>query len=286
VKKLILYAKVARLQAIFLSVLPIVCFYLYGTRNGGDLNLKAFSFVAISIVLFHLSANTISEFRDFKKGVDDPESEWPRYRIVSGIVDPKHILKIGMTSFIFAAFSGIMAVLSASLALIIPGLIGAFLALFYSEWPIGYKYKGLGECGVLIAYGPLTGVSCTLALTNTFCINDILFSMPIGILTASVLLANNIRDYKFDIKSTKTITTIFGQKTSYILLFTMIHIAFFLVLIMVYTDTLPKSGFMLFATYPIIFMSIKLVGKPRFVDVFGVLHSSYCIVLSIILSFR
>jgi 1,4-dihydroxy-2-naphthoate octaprenyltransferase len=286
VKKLILYAKVARLQAILLSALPIMCFYLYGIRDGSTLNIRAFLSVSASIILFHLSTNTISEFRDFKKGVDDPESEWPRYRIVSGIVNPKHILWIGIISFVLAALSGVTAVLLSSPILIIPGLIGASLALFYSEWPIGYKYRGLGEIGILIAYGPLTGFSCIFALTGTVCLNDLLFSMPIGILTASVLLANNIRDYRFDIKSIKTVATIFGLKASYILLFALVHLAFFLILIMVYTQTLPKTGFALFATYPIIFASIKLIGKPRFVDVFGVLHASYCIVLSMVLLAR
>jgi 1,4-dihydroxy-2-naphthoate octaprenyltransferase len=207
---LILYAKVARLQAIFLSVLPIASLYLYSLHITHPLNVKTFLFVTISIVFFHLSANTISEFSDFKNEVDDPESKWPKYRIVSGIVNPKHILWIGRISFVVASLSGCVAVLLSSPVLIIPGIVGASLALFYSERPIGYKYRGWGEVGVLIAYGPLIGFSCIFALTNTFSLNDLLFSAPIGMLTASVLLANNIRDYKFDLQRTKTVATILG----------------------------------------------------------------------------
>ena len=109
--KIILYAKVARIQALFLSILPCILSYCYCNRyyNNINFNLKPFIFTCLSFVLFNLAVNTISEYRDCINGIDDPNSPGTKYRLVTGIVPKRNILIIGITSFIIASICGIFA---------------------------------------------------------------------------------------------------------------------------------------------------------------------------------
>ena len=272
VSKVLLYAKVARAQTLLMSTLLILCGFLYSNYHYEIINYKSFACVGLSILFFHLTTNTISEYRDCKKGVDDIHSPGTKYRLISGIIPQKHMLIFGITSFILAAIFGIIAVFIGQIFLIIPGLIAAGIALFYSEWPFGFKYKALGEVCVFLIYGPLIFSSCILSLTQQISLNDLLFSIPFGLLTANVLLANNIRDYEFEKGKTVTLTIKFGLKFSYFLLFFMTHLAFLFIPFFVYKDILPNIGFSVFLSYPIIFLSIKKIGKPDFIDIFGFLQ--------------
>jgi 1,4-dihydroxy-2-naphthoate octaprenyltransferase len=241
----------------------------------------AYIFVSIAILLFHLSVNTVSEYRDCLKGVDDGNVDGPRYRLVTGIVEAKYVLRLGISAFLTAIASGIMATITSSLILLVPGFVGAGLALFYSEWPIGYKYKALGEIGVFIAYGPLLVFSCIFSLANQVCWQDMLISIPIGLLTMCVLLANNIRDFDFDLGKTKTLPSVMGLKIAYTILFSSVHLSFAIVPILIYLGLITKMGFIIFLAYPIIFTTIKTINSSKFVDVFGIIQAVFCGLLAI-----
>ncbi|MDR1034905.1 MAG: prenyltransferase [Holosporales bacterium] len=281
--KIILYAKVARAHALCISVGPIVCCYLYGRRHfNSSLNTWAFFFVAIAIIFFHLSVNTISEYRDCLKKVDDGNVNGPTYRLAAmPSVRPVCILRLGLVAFSLAVLSGITAVFMSSKFLLIPGIIGAGLALFYSEWPIGYKYKALGEIGVFIAYGPLLVLSCLFSLLNQCSWRNILISIPFGLLTMCILLANNIRDFDFDRGKIKTLPMIIGLKAAYAVLFSAVHLSFMTVPILIYIGSIGKMCLLSLLAYPIIFNTIKRFNSPSFVDVFGVIQAVFCFLLAV-----
>ena len=271
--KLVLYAKVSRIQALFLSILPCILSYCYCKRyyNNNVFNLRAFIFTCLSFVLFNLSVNTISEYRDCINGIDDPNSPGTKYRLVTGIVPKYNVLIIGITSFIIASICGIFALYYSSLILLIPGVIGAGIALFYSEIPLKLKYRALGEICVFICYGLLLGFSTVFSLTNHFNIKDIFIFIPGGLLITCVLLANNIRDYYFDLNKTKTLVTQIGLKKSYIILYLIANLSFIIDIILVYFGILPKSVLYTLISYPILLLSIKLKNHPKFINCFGIL---------------
>jgi 1,4-dihydroxy-2-naphthoate octaprenyltransferase len=225
--------------------------------------------------------NTISEYRDCEKEVDYQDSPGPKYRLITGIVPRKNILYLGITSFVIASILGIIAVFLSGIKILFAGLFGAALSLFYSEYPFGYKYKALGELGVFLAYGPVLCFACIVALTNSFSLLDLLLSIPFGLITTSVLLANNIRDYDYDKTKIKTLVTVVGLKWAYAILFFIINTAFLIILLLIYIETIPKSCFLVFASYFTLFLTAKRIGKPNFVDIFGILQALFCALLCI-----
>lgn len=268
--QIILYAKVARIQALFLSILPCILSYFYCNKIYCKFNIKSFIFTCLSFILFNLAVNTISEYRDCIKGIDNPKSPGTKYRLVTGIVPKENVIIIGILAFISASICGVFALYFSSWPLLIPGIFGACIALFYSEC-LGLKYKSLGEICVFLCYGVLLGFSTVFALTGQCCIKDILVFIPGGLLITCVLLANNIRDYSFDLGRTNTLVTKIGLKKSYILLYSIANLSFIINIILIYLQILPKNIIYTIITYPILLLSLKFKDHPKFINFFGIL---------------
>ncbi|MDR3224484.1 MAG: prenyltransferase [Holosporales bacterium] len=284
-KTLVLYSRVARIHALVMSVLSVVISYLYTLSRYGDvpLNFKAFLLVAGTILLFHLAANTISEYRDCENGVDDVHSPDTKYRLITGIVPRKHVFAMGIVSFCLAGILGVLALICGTLWLLMPGIIGAGLSLFYSEKPFGLKYKAFGEICVFLAYGPLLFSSCILSMTKSLSMSDVAFSIPFGLLTTTILLANNIRDCEFDRGKTKTIVTEFGLKFSYAAIIAMTYVTLVSMPIFVLLEIVPRGTLLTLLTYPVAFLATKKVGNSGLMNTFGLLHTTFFV--SVIIGF-
>lgn len=275
VHSILLYARVSRAHTLLMPALLIICAYMYTKYHYKVYSMRSFSFVSLSIVLYNLAANTISEYRDCERGLDDAHSPGTKYRLITGIVPKKHILHIGITAFILASISGILALISRPYTLLFPGILAAFITFCYSEQPFGLKYKALSEICVFVTYGFLIFSSCILSLTHTLCPKDLLFSIPFGLLTANVVLANNIRDYRFEQGKTVTIPIKYGLKFSYSLLFLMVHLAFLCIPFFVYFNIMPKLGFISLLAYLFIFPSIQKINSSAFINCFGLMQATF-----------
>lgn len=280
-KTIATYAKVARAQILFMPLLLISCSFLYSRYHYEIIAYKSFICVAFSILFFNLAVNTISEYRDCKKGVDDQYSPGTKYRLISGILPEKNVLIFGIITFLIASVLGLIALFFGPKTLLIPGLFAAFIVVFYSEWPFGLKYKALGELCVFLVYGPLIFSACILALSYRLSLEDLIFSIPFGIFTVNVILANNIRDYEFEKGKTLTVPIKFGLKFAYFLLFFETHLAFLMIPFFIYQGIMPKTGFISFFAYPLIILSIKKIGSPKFINIFGILQTLFTILASL-----
>ncbi len=279
--KIFLYAKIARAQTLLMTISLILCSFLYAKYNYKSNFNFAFMYVALCILFFHVAANAISEYRDCIKGVDNKHSPGTKYRLITGLVPYKNIYYLGIISFSSASIVGIISLFIGPILLIIPGLIAAGIVFFYSENPLGLKYKALGELCVFLGYGPLLFSSCILSLTNHLYLCDLIFSVPFGLLTTCVLLANNIRDYEFEQGKTVTLTIKYGLRFSYFLLFFMVNLSFLFIPFLVFQDIIPFYSFWVFLVYPLIFFSIKKIGKPEFINIFGILQVSFTLIICI-----
>jgi 1,4-dihydroxy-2-naphthoate octaprenyltransferase len=120
-----------------------------------------------------------------------------------------------------------------------------------------------------------------LALTNQLRWQDALVSIPFGLLTMCIVLANNIRDFDFDRKKIKTLPVVIGLRAAYYILFTAVHLSFASIVFLINIGVLPKLSFLSLLAYPILFVTIKTITSPKFVDVFGVMQAIFCCLLAI-----
>ena len=172
-----------------------------------------FSWILFLLTLFagifvHLASNLLNDYFDVKNGVDFDSVSTAKYRphpLLEGKISSQSVFWVSMIMYLISSAIGIYLVATRGTTLLWIGLIGIILALTYTAPPLKYKYKGLGELGVLLIWGPLMIGGSYFIQTLTINWPIIIISIPIGLLVVLVLLINNIRDYESD-KSQKIIT--------------------------------------------------------------------------------
>jgi 1,4-dihydroxy-2-naphthoate octaprenyltransferase len=212
-------------------------------------------------------------------GVDAIHSPATKYRLVTGIVSRKHVLCIGVAAFVSASILGVAAVMMGRKVLLLPGLIGACISISYSEKPLMLKYKPCGEVCVFLAYGPLLFASCILSLVGHISAADVIFSVPFGLMTAVILLANNIRDYKYDLGKASTLVTKLGVRYSWILLLAMLHIAYAVIIVLACCEVLPMTSFLVLITHPLTIIAFRKRRDTGMVNILGILHIGFYLII-------
>ena len=112
----------------------------------------------------HVAANVVNDVYDFRSGVDTlaPTRDSPDFGgsnvLTGGLMTPGEGSAWGVGFAVVALSLGAMIALSAGWGVFLPALAGALIAFQYVAPPLrfGYLGHGLGELGILIAFGPLT----------------------------------------------------------------------------------------------------------------------------------
>ncbi len=215
-------------------------------------------------ILLHAAVNVWNDYYDYMYGVDSPRAGTAIYRphpLVHGLMSPKHVQLLAVASAVTGIAIGIaIAVAGRWLALLLGG-IGLLLAYGYTGPPFKLKYRGLGEITVLITWGPLITGGAYYVARGILDINVMLASLPLGILVAAVLLANNIRDIDADRRANvKTLAVVLGRELSLKLYGSMIALAYVIQTLLVATGILPVLSLLSLATLP---TAIRLIARFR-----------------------
>lgn len=155
----------------------------------------------IGAISLHAFANVINDYFDTLYGVDKQNAPTARYRphpIISGLFEPHQVIKIALTYLFTATIMGMILYIWERPLILILGILGALISFEYTGPPLKYKYKGLGELAVFTMWGPIMFLGAYYAQTKLLTINSLIVSFPIGLLVASVLLIDGIRDYDYD----------------------------------------------------------------------------------------
>ena len=188
---------------------------LIGTLLSPVIDILKFILVLVGASAVHLGINAISDYFDYKKGIDKWYTLGSSRVLVEGIVKPKEVLIIGILLTIFAAFIALIIwyLLKFNTYFLYFVLIGAISGIFYT-FLFGWKYIALGDIMVLIAWTTI-GFGSYFVQTSILNWNLIIGIIPISLLVVAILHANNMRDIEDDIQSGyKTIAGILGKDIS------------------------------------------------------------------------
>jgi len=184
-----------------LSVLPILiggCLALLNGRVDFGLLLLALA----GGVAAHLATNLISDYFDFRKGVDTTNALSSHTGVlVDELVKPDHILMAAMTGFGITLFTGGILLARVGWPLLPFGAAGVLGGFLYTGGPRGWKYSGLGELSTGFLMGPLMLVGAYFVQTTRITAASVLVSLAVGLFVSAVSLANNIRDIFYDRQS-------------------------------------------------------------------------------------
>lgn len=199
------------------STMPVIVSFAYlfgrGQVPSGAIPWVILVLSLLGVVLLHSAGNLLSDWFDYRSGVDN-ENAYAVPNLVFGKFQPKEYLVFSIVMFVLGILVGLGIVLLSGVGVLIIGVIGVVLTALYSF----LKYHALGDLDIFIIFGILPVLGLTYAVSGTWCWDALVLSVPIGIITVSVLHANNTYDIPSDkAAGIRTFAMIIGEKASAVL---------------------------------------------------------------------
>lgn len=232
-------------------MVPVLVGAALALSHEGAVSWILFPLVIVCSLLFHAATNVLSDYFDFKKGVDQDYTYGSSRVLVDGLMRPKEVLLFGWLLFGVGCGLGLVLAVVRGVPMLALGVVGLLGGYFYAGSPFGYKYIALGDVAVFILMGPLMVIGSYLALTGGYAPAVLYASLPIGCLVAAILHANNLRDITHDAEAkVKTLANVLGHtaaKWEYLLL---VGGAYVSVIVMVAARILTPWALIVFVSLP------------------------------------
>lgn len=261
------YLQAVRTFSFPASLIPCLLGAMLALLYGTEIAWWLVPFVAISLLLLHAGSNVISDYDDYRVGVDTADTLGGSRVLPQGLLAPKDMLRFGLTLFVVAVVIGLPIIYERGLVILWFGMLGLLGGFFYTGRPVGYKYLALGDFGIFMIYGPAIVAGTFFALTGTFSWTAVYISIPLGLLVTGILQANNLRDIIHDRQANiKTLATIYGEgfaKGEYIFL---IVGAYLTVAVLVFTNILSWWSLIVFLSLPVALKNMNMIKGVKIED--------------------
>lgn len=250
-----------RIPALALALLPVA-------MGGGfaviDRAFDGFSFLLTLLTALFLQAGAflINDYYDYLRGEESLFS-FPGSGIIQrGWLSAKQLKNGGFICFFLSLFCGIYLVKLTSPILLTIGIPVLLLAYFYSAGPAPLAYYYGGEVAIFLLAGPLAVMGTYYVQLQWIRPGVVLGSIPIGLLAAALLHANNLRDREEDrSRQKKTLATLLGIRGGKMLYIGLIVGAYVFQLILIISHTLPSFSLLSWLTLPLAWRNIRWVAQ-------------------------
>lgn len=260
--KLSIWLQAARPFSFTASITPVLIGAALSPYYKNHVTWVLLPLAAIAALLLHAGTNLISDYFDFKNGVDKDYTFGSSKVLVNGLLEPKQLLFAAWIVFSIVCILGMILVAVRGIPLLIIGIIGLLGGYLYTGRPVGYKYIALGDICVFVLMGPLMVIGSYLTLTGVYDPRVLYVSLPIGFLVTAILHANNLRDIAHDRSAgVKTVASILGQKGAKLEYIFLISAAYISILILTITKVLPLWSNIVLLSVPMAIKNIKAIEQ-------------------------
>ncbi|MDG6935044.1 MAG: prenyltransferase [Nitrososphaerota archaeon] len=235
-------------------------------------------------ILMQMATNVFNEHGDYVKGIDKTKSYGFAGLIVDGTSTPRQILWIGITMDLLAFFLSIPLILIRGLILLLLGGIALLIGVIYSEGPLPLSKTPFGEMIVGITMGLVEVVASEFVSSGKIVPLVYYVSVPLSLLVAMILLANNIRDLNKD-KSAgrRTIPVLVGKRYSEVVFALMLVASYiWMLLISAFTESVKLLTPLLSIPVAILgFRNLRKVGWLHGVEISSMIYLTFGLLLAL-----
>jgi 1,4-dihydroxy-2-naphthoate polyprenyltransferase len=189
-----IWFEAARPRTLSASIVPVIV----GTASSGRWSADRFIGALVVSLALQIGVNYANDYFDWKKGVDREERVGPRRAVASGLVSPAHMRVAMLIAFAVAVVAGTWLAAVVGFELLIVGAASLAAALAYSGGSRPYGAAGLGEVFVFVFFGLVATTGSAYVQIERITAVAVLASVPVGLLAAAILVANNVRDLDSD----------------------------------------------------------------------------------------
>jgi 1,4-dihydroxy-2-naphthoate octaprenyltransferase len=213
-------------------------------------------------VLILAGTNLATDFFDFVDGVQPGASFGAS--IQSGLLTPREVHVAAIAVFLAGSACGLVLVASAGWPVLAAGVASVFAGYFYTASPIKYGRRGLGELVVFFFMGPVMVMGAYYVQLEELTWPSFYVSVPVGILVANILHANNLRDIDNDRSRGKvTLSTIAGRPAADYGLWALVLAAYGVVGVCVALGQLSAWTLMVLASLPVAYATLGALKETE-----------------------
>jgi 1,4-dihydroxy-2-naphthoate octaprenyltransferase len=244
------------------STMPV----LFGTSlaaviGGARFALGPFLLALAGMVVLHSASNMLSDVFDFRRGLDKDVTPVSG-AIVRGWLSPRQVAAGSAFLFVIGAAIGLYLVLAAGRTLLLIGALGLIIGVFYT----GLKYRALGDLAVFLDFGLLGSLGAWVVQTHRFSWIPVVWTIPMAMLVAAILHANNWRDSISDReRRVTTVASLLGDRGSFYYYGLLIFGSMLFIVAMIF---IPRLGSAPAASMPLTFL-VVLLALPRALVLWG-----------------
>ena len=220
----------------------------------------------VGLLLAHISVNTLNDYFDYRSGVDLEVKRTPFSGgsgvLPAGLLKPRQVLWLGLTSFLLAVPVGVYFVVVRDWLLLPLLLIAGACILLYTpfvlktRWPEWAAGLGLGTLPVLGAY---------FIQTAAYTLPTVIAAIPSGILVHNLLLLNEIPDTEADKKAgRKTLPITMGKGRASIVYSVLAVVVYLWIISAVVAGQMPIFSLIALLTLPLAIKAVQ--GSLRYDD--------------------
>lgn len=232
------------------------------TLDQGVFDLAKFVLSLIAAVLLQVSANLINEYYDFRRGAEDQKQAGQGMILKNALLSPREVLIAAIVTVVGGALIGLFLLFQSGPWLLIIGIGGVLVVITYTAGPYPLAYHGLGEIAVFIFMGPLMILGAYYVMAVRLDWTPILVGIPVGLMVAAILHANNVRDIDSDRAVNKrTLAVILGPRAARAEYMILVGGAYVAVAILVLVSIMPVTVAIVLVTLPEAIRLIRLVTE-------------------------
>jgi 1,4-dihydroxy-2-naphthoate polyprenyltransferase len=229
-------------------------------------NIPAFFLVLIGVIVNHFGLNMLDDACDYRHNVDRMvSSEKNPYTggsgvLTEGLLSARQLVLAATCCFVFTSAIGIYLALSHGWPVLALGVFGVFCSVFYTLPPIKFGYRGWGEIGLLVNFGPVIGLGAFYIQAHSLAIEPFLVTMVLGIMMWSEIVINEIPDFDEDRRGGKrNLVVRVGRKAAVSYYCTGLLAAYATLLYVIVSGLAPPATIAGFASLPFAVKSVIIL---------------------------
>lgn len=201
----------SRPKTLWAAVAPVLIGTAMATADGG-FHLPSALFALLGAILIQIGTNFSNDYSDFLKGADTSERKGPLRATQAGLVTPEAMKRATAVVFALAVVSGLYLIWRGGWPVLAIGIVSILCGVLYTAGRYSLAYLGLGDLFVLIFFGPVAVGGTYYVQTLSIEPSVLIAGVGAGLLSVTILLANNIRDVDEDMFANKrTLVVRFGR---------------------------------------------------------------------------
>jgi 1,4-dihydroxy-2-naphthoate octaprenyltransferase len=169
----------------------------------GFFNLVIFLCAVLCALLLQIAVNLANDLFDAQSGVDTEQRIGPKRATQSGLISSSQMRAALIFVSLLAFAFGMVLVVNSHWLLMVFGLAALGAVFAYSGGPYPLASHALGEVAVVVFFGWLAVGGSYFLLAETINLNVLGFGTVAGLMSAAIMLVNNIRDIPTDRRANK-----------------------------------------------------------------------------------